>query len=218
GEAAEQFVGRGIVKAERTSLVRGSGVDLEVFSALPEPPGPPVVLFPSRMLWDKGLREFVQAARLVRAERRDVRFVLVGAPDPENRASASERDLQDIVAEGCCEWWGHRSDMAEVLGQCHVVVLPSYHEGLPKVLVEAAAVGRVVVTSDIPGCRAALTHPSAGRLVPVRDAAAIAAAVIGWLDDPAERRRAARAAVEGAAAFATPVIQEQFLELWGARR
>lgn len=182
-------------------MVRGSGVDLVQYAHTPLPPGVPVVVLAARLLADKGVREFVQAARLLRQQGVAARFCLVGAVDPANPASLTDAELAQWASEGVVELWGQRSDMPEVLGAAHVVVLPSYREGLPKVLLEAAACGRAVVTTDVPGCRDAIDPGVTGVLVPVRNAAALADAIKGVISDPARCRAmgdAGRALAESA--------------------
>lgn len=174
--------------------IRGSGVDLTRFRRLPEPEGRPVVMLPARMLRDKGVLEFVEAARLVRAAGRDVRFVLAGGLDPGNPAAVSREEVERWTREGAVEWWGHQADMVPAFAQATIVCLPSYREGMPKALLEAAAVGRALVTSDAPGCRDAVDGGRAGALVPPKDPRAIAEAVMRLLDDPEERRRLAHSA------------------------
>lgn len=154
--------------ASRVHLVRGSGVDLERFRPQPERPGKPVVMLPSRLLWDKGVGEFVAAAQRLRSEGIEARFVLVGEPDPGNPAAVPEAHINQWVANGDVEWWGHSADMPATLALSHVVCLPSYREGLPKVLLEAAACARPIVTSDAPGCREIVRNGENGLLVPVK--------------------------------------------------
>jgi glycosyltransferase involved in cell wall biosynthesis len=165
-------------------MIRGSGVDLTQYSPKPMPHGVTVVLLAARLLADKGVREFVQAARLLRQQGVAARFCLVGSVDPANPASLTDGELAQWADEGVVELWGQRSDMPEVLRSAHVVVLPSYREGLPKVLLEAAACGRPVVTTDVPGCRDAIDAGVTGVLVPVRNAAALADAIKGLINDP----------------------------------
>lgn len=169
----------------KLTLIAGSGVDLSRFRHTPLPSGVPVLLLAARLLGDKGVREFVQAARLLQLRGVKARFCLVGAVDIANPASLAQAELTQWVNEGVVEWWGQRSDMPDVLASAYVVVLPSYREGLPKVLLEAAACGRAVVTTDVPGCRDAIAPDVSGVLVPVRDAAALADALQGLIEDPA---------------------------------
>ncbi len=166
-----------------TRIVRGSGVDLARFAATPLPHGVPLVVLVARLLHDKGLHEFVQAARDLHARGCTARFALVGAPDFENRASVDAEQLTRWRNEAAVELWGQREDIPDVLAQAHLVVLPSYAEGLPKVLLEAAACARAVVTTDVPGCRDAIEPDVTGLLVPVRDAAALGRAIARLLDD-----------------------------------
>jgi glycosyltransferase involved in cell wall biosynthesis len=172
---------------DRVVRILGSGVDLSAYNVQPWPEGPPVVMLAARLLADKGVREFVEAAAALRqhpvAVGQGVRFVLVGEPDLDNPASLQQDELDAWQASGLVELWGHRSDMHAVLPLASVVVLPSYREGLPKVLIEAAACGRAVVTTDVPGCRDAIEPGVSGLLVPAKDAVALAAAIAELLTD-----------------------------------
>lgn len=159
-------------------LLPGSGVDLRSYQPQPEPSGVPVVLMASRMLTDKGVLEFINAARSLRDEDLVARFVLVGDPDPANPASLTQAQLEGWQQEGTIEWWGHHTNMPVVFAQSNLVVLPSYYgEGLPKVLIEAAACGRAIVTTHMPGCRDAIEPDVTGILVPPRDAETLAEAI-----------------------------------------
>jgi glycosyltransferase involved in cell wall biosynthesis len=176
-----------VAPREELVLIRGSGVDLERFSPRPEPEGEPMVVLPSRLIWEKGVGEFVEAARRLRKR---ARFALVGVPDPENPASVPPARLKDWEREGAVELWGRREDMPAVLAQSWVVCLPSYYgEGVPKSLIEAAACGRPIVSTDMPGCRDVVREGENGLLVPPRDAGALAAAVDRLLRDPDLRLR-----------------------------
>jgi len=140
-------------------------------------------------LVDKGVREFVQAAKILRQRglsEQNVRFVIVGSPDPANPHSLHQDELTGWNEEGIVELWGHRKDMPQVMAAATIVVLPSYYgEGLPKVLIEAAACGRAVITTNHPGCRDAVESGVTGILVPVRDPLALANAIHELLNDPA---------------------------------
>ena len=176
------------VRRERISLVQGVGVDVWTFRPRPAPAGPIRVAMVSRLLWDKGVREFIRAAALVREAREDVVFTLVGAPDEGNPTSVPREQLRSWAADGLVEWWGYREDVADVLAGSHIAVLPTYYgEGVPTTLLEAAACGRPVVATDVPGCRTAVRHGINGLLVPARDARALADAVTALADDPARR-------------------------------
>jgi glycosyltransferase involved in cell wall biosynthesis len=179
------------VPRERIRLIPGAGVDPDVFVATPEPDGPLTVVMASRMLRDKGVMEFTAAARalhrMVTRDGCEVRFVLAGAVDPGNPATLEPAQLRAWEAEGILRWDGLRTDMPAVLAAAHVVCLPSYREGLPKVLLEAASCGRPIVTTDTPGCRDVVEHGRNGLLVPPRDSAALTAAIRRLLDDHALR-------------------------------
>lgn len=171
----------------KVEMIRGSGVDLDLYEVTPEASGVPVVLLPARLLVDKGIFEFVQAATLLRAKGISARFVLVGMVDAANPTSISQKQLDDWLAEGVIENWGYRTDMPQVIAKANLVVLPSYREGMPKALLEAAAAGRAVVTTDVPGCRDAIEPGVTGLLVPVRDAESLAQAIEHLLGNPEER-------------------------------
>jgi glycosyltransferase involved in cell wall biosynthesis len=182
------------VAPERVVLIRGSGVDTEAFAQSDELDGTPVAVMVSRMLWDKGVGELVEAARLLQRRGVPLRVVLVGSPDPENPASIPERQLWDWDASGDVAWWGERSDVANIWANCHIAVLPSYREGLPKSLLEAAACGRPLVATDVSGCREVVRDGATGLLVPPRDARALADALERLARNRDLRRRMGAAA------------------------
>jgi glycosyltransferase involved in cell wall biosynthesis len=164
-----------VVTPSQTQLIRGSGIDLAACPVLPEHDGPPIVAMASRLLRDKGVLEFVAAARLLRERGVSARFWLIGVPDLMNPASVLPQEVETWKAEGIVECLGHRPDVPSLYAQAHVVALPSYYgEGLPKSLIEAAACGRAVVTTDMPGCRDAIEEGVTGLLVPPRDVVALA--------------------------------------------
>jgi glycosyltransferase involved in cell wall biosynthesis len=190
------------VGAASMSSVRripGSGVDCRRFA----PPtieqrnggtGPMRVLLAARMLWDKGVGEFVEAARILKREGRDVQFVLAGQPDFGNPAAIPAQVLSDWRSVGLVEWLGHIDDMPALFASVDVVALPSYREGLPASLIEAAACGRPLVTTDAPGCSDVVSDGVDGLIVPARDAAALARAIARLQDDPALAARLGEAA------------------------
>ena len=204
------------VPDERAFLIRGSGVNLREFSLQPEPSGVPVVMLASRMLWEKGVGEFVTAANHLRAQGVQARFVLVGVPDQErSRASVSTAQLRALNESGVVEWWGHRDDMAAALAQANLVCLPSHHEGLPKVLIEAAACGRAIIAADVPGCRPIVQSGVNGLLTPVGDPSTLAKAIATLLDDPARRAEMGRRGREIAASeFGEGLVVEQTLAVY----
>ena len=167
-----------------TEIISGSGVDLNIYSPAPYPKGIPVVVLAARLLVDKGVREFVEAARVLRKKNEACRFILVGNPDNGNPAAISDNELGNWISEGVVEWHGYSDDMPNIFARSYLVVLPSYREGLPKVLIEAAACGRAVVTTDVPGCRDAVVHGLTGLLVPARDPEALAEAICSLLYNP----------------------------------
>jgi glycosyltransferase involved in cell wall biosynthesis len=183
----------GVVRAGQCVLIRGSGVDLDQFKAEPEPPGPPVALFVARLLMDKGLAELVEAARMTKGDATGLRWVVAGSPDPGNPASVPPDLFEQWQREGTITWLGERADIAALYANAHIAVLPSYREGLPKSLVEAAACGRAVVTTDVPGCRDAIEAGETGVLVPVRNARALADAVLALARDAGQRQAMGRA-------------------------
>lgn len=171
-------------------LIPGAGVDTDLFRPGAPPTGPLLVVMGSRMLREKGVFEFVEAARILAARGVPVRCVLAGAPDPENPSSVPRGQLERWHAEGVVEWLGYRDDMADVLRQCHIACLPSYYrEGLPKFLLEAMACGLPIVTTDATGCRQAVEAGVTGLLIPTRDVPALVEALQRLVNDGAERMR-----------------------------
>jgi glycosyltransferase involved in cell wall biosynthesis len=179
----------GAVRDEQVVMIRGAGVDLDAYRALPEPPTPPVVVtMVARLLRDKGVQEFVQAAGILRQRGLPVTMQLVGGVDAGNPASATQSEVDAWQRDGAVQALGERSDVAALYAASHIAVLPSYREGLPKSLIEAAACARAVVTTDVPGCRDAIEPGETGLLVPVRDAQALADAIARLAEDPALRQ------------------------------
>jgi glycosyltransferase involved in cell wall biosynthesis len=189
GSDRDVLRGLGAVRDEQVVMIRGSGVDLSEFAVVPEPPGPVVVLMVARLLRDKGVMEFVEAARRLRGQNVNVRMLLAGGIDPGNPASVTEADVRAWQAEGVVEPLGERNDIAALYASAHIAVLPSYREGLPRSLIEAAACGRAVVTTDVPGCRDAIEPDVTGLLVPSHDAQALAAAIARLATDTSLRQR-----------------------------
>jgi glycosyltransferase involved in cell wall biosynthesis len=207
-----------IVPSERIRLLRGSGVDCSRFlpgSATASADAPLRVVLAARMLWDKGVGEFIEAARILKSQGRRLSFILAGAPDPGNPASIADEQLRAWREEGLVEWLGHVADMPGLMAGADIVVLPSYREGLPKSLIEAAACARPLITTDAPGCREVVTHGLNGLLVPVRDAVSLAEAIARLQDDPVFARRLGEAAREKALAeFDERVVIEQTLAVY----
>ena len=178
------FVEEGIVEPLQARIIAGSGVDIKAFAVRQTLSGAPIVMLASRMLWDKGVGEFAEAVRRLQRDGVAARFVLVGMCDEHNPAAIPQGQIRGWVDEGLLEWWGHRDDMPATLACATMVVLPSYREGLPKVLLEAAACGKPLIAADVPGCRDLVTHGVNGFLVPPRDSVALAAAITTVLRDP----------------------------------
>jgi glycosyltransferase involved in cell wall biosynthesis len=176
----------------RVAVVRGSGVDLAHYAPRPLPAGPPVFVFLGRLLRDKGIAEYVAAARSVRARYPAARFQILGWLDP-NPESLTERELAAVVAEGAVEYLGASDDVRPHLAAAHVLVLPSYREGTPRSVLEAMSMNRAVITTDAPGCRDTVIDGESGLIVPVRDARALAAAMIRLAASPTLLARLAAA-------------------------
>lgn len=175
--------------ASRFVLIRGSGIDLTHHALLPEPDGPVTVGIAARMIEDKGIRPLVEAVRRVRAGGVDLRLLLAGDTDSENPTAIPRPEMEAIGREDGITWLGHVTDIRGLWARCHVAVLPSRREGLPKALLEAAAAGRPIVATDVPGCREVAVQDVNALLVPVDDAAALASALGRLATDPALRRR-----------------------------
>jgi glycosyltransferase involved in cell wall biosynthesis len=182
------FLKNKLVNNDNVTIVRGSGVDIKKFIPADESTGVPIVMLASRMLWDKGVGEFVNAAKILKQKGIRVRFVLVGDSDPENPASISNTQLSEWHELGIVEWWGERGNMHEMLTQAHIVCLPSYREGLPKVLLEAASCGRPIIATDVPGCREIVRDGENGILVPLKDPDLLASAIKELINNPEKRK------------------------------
>jgi glycosyltransferase involved in cell wall biosynthesis len=189
------FVEQKLVTPANSCIIEGAGVDTDHYSPLPEPDGIPVVVLASRLLWDKGVGTFVEAARLLRSKV-SARFVLVGQPDVGNPASIEVEVLNRWAAEGAVEWWGWQSDMRDVFSACHIVTLPSLGEGIPTILLEAASSGRPIVTTDVSGCRDVVTDGVNGLVVPPQEPSALALALERLINDPKSRQAMGQAGRE----------------------
>jgi glycosyltransferase involved in cell wall biosynthesis len=181
------FIQKAIIERLQAKLIAGAGVDTMRFFPSPEPPGCPTILLPARMLWDKGIGELVQAARILRERGLDFKVFLAGRLDPSNAASIPEQQLKEWEREGLVRWLGNVADMPSLFAQCHIVCLPSYREGLPMALTEGAASGRPIVTTDTPGCREIVRHGHNGILVPVGSVRLLAEALQTLIANPKMR-------------------------------
>lgn len=187
------LIDAGGVQKEKSRMIRGSGVDLQDYPMLTEPKGRPVIIMASRLLKDKGVIEFIEAARRIKSKGIKACFQLVGEPDLGNPESVTSDELQSWQAEGVVDCLGYRSDIAALFSQANIVVLPSYREGLPKVLIEGAACGRAVITTDVPGCRDAIEPNVTGVLVGARDASSLAQEIERLMQDGDLRQQMGRA-------------------------
>jgi glycosyltransferase involved in cell wall biosynthesis len=202
----------------RVGRLAGSGVDLQRFSPHPEPDGVPVVLLSARLLWYKGVGEFVAAARLLKERGVRARFLLAGEPDLGNAAAVPREQLEKWAAEGVVEYLGWVADMPRLLASSCIVCMPSYYgEGVPMALVEAAAAARPIVTTDMPGCREVVRDHDNGLLVPPRNAAALADALMRLIQDPKLRQQmGSRGRLRAEQEFGAEQIIAQTLEVYAA--
>ncbi len=187
-EDAKVLRGWGVLNSNKVKLLKGSGVQLEKFINLEDTPGIPVVCFASHLLLDKGVYDFVSAARLLKKRKVQARFFLAGDLDTQNPKGINMEDLKKIREEGCVEILGYQKNIPSLYSRSHIICLPSYREGLPKTLLEAAAASRAVVTTDVPGCRDAIIPNITGLLVPVRDSEALANAIQDLIKNPEKRK------------------------------
>lgn len=185
-EDREFFVSQNLAKPEKTGVLPGSGVDCDRFRPRPEPASDesPMVLMVARLLEDKGVREYAEAARLVKKKRPDARFVILGRRDDRNPSVIPEKEIASWVDEGFLEWPGETDDVRPWLAKAWIVALPSYREGTPRSLLEASAMARPIVAADVPGCRDVVDHGKTGLLVPVKDASSLAEAISSLLENP----------------------------------
>jgi glycosyltransferase involved in cell wall biosynthesis len=203
------------VPRRRLRLVPGSGVDTERLRPIAEPAGPVTVAYVGRMLADKGLHSLVDAHRLLRARGTPVQLLLAGTPDPENPSSIDPGELAKWAREPGVTLLGHVTDVSKVWTRAHIAVLPSRREGLPLSLLEAAACGRPMIATDVPGCREVVRDGETGLLVPLDNSARLADAIHELASDPARRAHmgaAARARVERD--FSVRIISEQITAIY----
>jgi glycosyltransferase involved in cell wall biosynthesis len=186
----KEFIDRKIIHKEQGFLISGSGVNIDRFVPKEESPGIPIVILLSRLIKEKGIFEFVEAARLLRSRKIEARFVLIGQIDEGNPSTITVNQLNQWVEEGVVEWWGWRDDPEKVFQQCSLVCLPTYYrEGTPKSLIEAAASGRAIIASDIPGCREIVRNNQNGILIQPKNSLILAEAIQKLLLDPDLRKQ-----------------------------
>ena len=215
-EDKQLMVAKFKVPVENIAIIRGSGVDLDLFWPAPEPVGASIVLLAARMLWNKGIEEFVEAALILRNKGVTARFAMVGDTDLGSPSAIPRQQLLDWRGSGVVEWWGHQEEMPRIFKQANLVCLPSHGgEGVPKVLLEAAASGRAIVAADVPGCREIVRPGINGILVPPRNPVALAAAIEELLRDPERRLRMGGRGREIAAnEFSEETVVHQTLALY----
>ena len=213
----ELFVERKLVERAQARLLPGSGVDLDRFRASPIPSGPPTFLFIGRLLGDKGVREYADAARLLREELPDARFRLLGPLDPGNRSAIARSEVDQWVGQGFVEYLGESADVRPQVEEATAVVLPSYREGLPRSLLEAAAMGRPLVATDVPGCREVVKPGVNGLQCEVRNAASLAKAMknMANMSDKDRARMGAESRRMVETRFSETVVIEAYLDALG---
>lgn len=204
-----------VVVEDKVRIIRGSGVDLSSCPVLPEPNDIPIVSFAARLLKDKGVVVFVEASRLLKSCGVNVRFWLIGEPVQGNVNSVSYDELKHWESEGLVELFGFRKDIPSLFSQSNIVTLPSFYgEGLPKVLIEAAACARCVITTDHAGCRDAV-EPDTAILIPIQDAQALADAILYLIDNPDKRKSMGSSGRKLAeAAFDVNKVVERHIEIY----
>jgi glycosyltransferase involved in cell wall biosynthesis len=172
-----------LIEEDKIFLIQGSGVDLNKFKYTPINKKFPKIILPARMIKDKGILEFISAARIIKKKNCNIVFQLVGGIDEYNPSRLTKNEIECWVKEGIIEWLGHCNDMSKVFSDSYLVVLPSYREGFPKVLMEAAACGRAIVTTDVPGCRDTIVNGKTGILVPIYDSEILANSIYSLIED-----------------------------------
>jgi len=188
------FLDRRIVRADQARLLPGAGIDLDRFAPTVLPSEPPIFLMIARLLGDKGVREFVEAAHSLRPQLPEARFQLLGGVDEGNRTAVSRMELQGWIDEGVIEYLGETSDVRPSIAGASAIVLPSYREGLPRSLLEGAAMGRPLIATDVPGCRELVDDGVNGFLCAVRDTGSLAQAMERFAGLPEGERAAMGAA------------------------
>ncbi len=206
----------GLLPSSHIHMIRGSGVDVTLFAPSPEPSSSPVrVVFAGRLLWSKGVRELVDAARMLKFRHVPVDVILTGNPDPENPESIPESTVRGWTGDGLITHVPWSDDMASVWRGAHIAVLPSYREGLPKALLEAAACGRPIIATDVPGCREIARDGVNALLVPARNAEALAAAIEKLALDAPLRARLGRAGRDIVVSeYAESIVVRETLDLY----
>lgn len=210
----EVFREYGVVDETRATVLPGSGVDLTHFTQKEMPPGPDrVFLMVSRLLGDKGVREFVQAAKILKHTHPHVKCQLLGPPGADNRTAITPEELSRWVSEGAIDYFGETADVSPFLARAHALVLPSYREGMPRTVLEAAATGRPAIVADVPGSRDAILHGGSGWLCEVRNTASLANAMmhVASLDDDTLARFGANARAHMEKSFSEEIVVRAYV-------
>jgi glycosyltransferase involved in cell wall biosynthesis len=211
-EDRDNLLESGVVQKKQVRMIRGSGVSMNEYRYIAEPEGAPVVVMAARLLNDKGVCEYVEAARILR--KFNISMRIIGSPDFGNPTSVTQEEIETWSKDGSVQLLGYCENIAEQYAAANIVCLPSYREGLPKCLAEAAACGRAVVTTNVPGCRDAIT-PDTGVLVPVRDSIALADAILDLVQNPEKRKAMGKAGRELAEReFAIEKIVDEHMQIY----
>ncbi len=211
------FLEMGLVGEDNSHVILGTGIDTDAFVPVRPPDSVPLTILPARMLWDKGIGEFVDAAAAIRKEGINARFALIGKMDEGNPACIEYETLTRWQKEGNVEWWGWQDDIYTSISLADIVCLPSYREGLPKILLEAAACGRPIVTTDVPGCRETVIDGVNGLLVEVKSAESLKNALIRLINDRDLRVKMGEASRELAVSrFSNAIVNAETYKIYRA--
>ena len=214
-EDYESLISGQFVKKSNIQVIKGAGVNLPLYKATPENLDTQVVTMFARVLQDKGVLDFVEAAKIVHHDFPNAIFQLVGDCDPGNPTSFGEKEVRSWESAGAITWLGYRTDVPELLAASNIVCLPSYREGLPKTLIEACAAQRAIVATDVTGCREVVSHGSNGLLVPVRNPQKLAEAISELLRDPVRRAAFAQnGRTRAETEFASSIVIERTLAVY----
>ena len=209
------FLRMGLVHESNSHVILGTGIDTDIFVPVQPPNSIPLTILPARMIWDKGIREFVEAATRIKEEGVKARFALIGSNDKGNPTCISFDQLTQWQKEGNVEWWGWQDDVPTIISMSHIVCLPSYREGLPKILIEAASCGRPIVTTDVPGCREVVTDGENGFLVPAKDPEKLKEALMKLIADEDLRNTMGEASREKAVhCFSNEIVNEGIYSIY----
>ena len=203
------FLKMGLVKKEQARFVNGSGIDLNHYSPKPMPEIDSVGMV-GRLVWSKGVGEFIEAAKIVHESHPDVEFFIVGGYD-KNPESLTEKEIDCINKQGDIKLYGYQNDVRPFVEKCSIFVLPSYHEGNGRSIVEAEAMGRPIVTTQAPGCRETVEDGVNGFLVPVKDGKRLAEAINKLLDNPDLKKKMAKESVRVSKKFDVNEVNRIFL-------